>query len=123
MDIKSLETKDLHDAGAEIQVKDQEGKLTDFYITVVGIDSTVWRGIQKRIQRASIDAMVEGKPQPVEDQAKTLAQATIDWRGLKDGRSKVEFSAEIAERLYTNAPYIADQVDRFIGNRTNFIKG
>jgi hypothetical protein len=123
MDIKSVETKDLHDAGAEIQVKDQNGELTDFYIRVVGVDSTIWRGIQKQIESDIVEAMVEKRERHVVDQAQVLAKATIGWRGLKNGRNKVEFDIDTAESLYRNAPYIADQIDRFINKRANFIKG
>ena len=43
MDINKLYTAESHEEGAEMQVKDENGKQVDCFITVVGQDSKTWR--------------------------------------------------------------------------------
>jgi hypothetical protein len=124
MDIKQLNTADSHDAGSEINIRDQFGKLTDCFITVVGMDSKIWRQIEADRNRRLVAKLIKPDDAAQEsDSAETLAKATIAWRGFTDGESQYDFSQEKAVLLYRSAPYIADQVDRFIGKRANFIKG
>jgi len=122
MDIEKLYTVDLHEAGAEVQINGPDGKPTDIFIKMVGIDSKTWRNIIKRKERAllkmSYDEIAE-----VEDGYLILAEATLGWRGIESNGKPVEFSKKKAEQLYKNAPYIRDQVDVFIANRSNFMKG
>ena len=115
MDIKKLETREAHDGGSELRVRGPNNKLTDFYITVVGVDSSLWRKIKMEIER---DALLEKDV----NAAEALARSTLSWRGLKDDGKEVELSVETAKSLYENAPYIQDQVDRHISDRANFLK-
>ena len=116
MDINNLYTQDLHDEGAEMQVKDAEGNPLDCFITLVGVDSKRWRdllrGQQRKLQAGGYDA----------DGAGLLAGATLSWRGFTANGEDLPFSKEAAALLYEKAPYIAQQVDLFIANRTNFTR-
>lgn len=124
MDIAKLETKAAHDTGAEVRIIGPDGRLTDFYITVVGLDSAVWRSIMRKQHRDALNAAMEGAEHDIDAESPALlAEATIGWRGLEADGEAVEFSKETAKRLYENAPYIADQLDRFIGKRANFSNG
>jgi len=123
MDIRQLTTRAAHDAGAEVRIRDQYGKETDVHIRVVGMDSVIWRGIVRDQERRAMSAAASGLDAPAEDVAEVLARATLDWRGLESGGEPLAYSEEAAYELYTNAPYIADQVDRFIGQRSNFMSG
>lgn len=122
MDINELKTKPLHDSGAEMQVKDAEGKETDFYIRLVGVDSGKWREIKRKLERKALDASFNGDD-PNIDAAEYIAEATLDWRGLESDGKPVPFSHQAALDLYRNAPYICDQADRFIAKRANFTSG
>ena len=119
MDIKALETKPLHDAGAEMCVRDASGNETDFYIRLVGVDSDKWRTIKRKLERKALDASFNGDEANI-DPAEYIADATIDWRGLESDGKPVPFSRQAALDLYRNAPYICDQADRFIAKRANF---
>lgn len=112
MDINELNTKAAHDEGAEMQVKDQFDKKTDCYIKTVGMDSKVWRDLMRSAS----------KPHCELSENEVLARACIDWRGFDDGGEPLEFSYERVIGLFVDAPYIADQVDRFIAKRANFTK-
>jgi len=120
MDINSLYTVEKHENGAEMQVQDETGKDLDMYITVVGIDSKLFRKVKNELRRAilrDVDADTE------ELRSKSLAEVTLGWRGFKDKGEDLEFTQELAEQLYLNAPYLMDQADNFINQRVNFTKG
>lgn len=124
MDIEKLYTLDAHDSGSELQLKDQFGKNIDSYVTVVGLDSKVWRQIDAERNQKLVAKMIAKDDSPVDDTtAETLARATVSWRGFTSDGKELEFSKASAAELYKKAPYIADQVDRFIGRRANFIRG
>lgn len=115
MDIKGLYTAEIHEQGAELQVKDQSGKPMDCYIKVVGTDSTRWRSIVRDKMRSLV------ADDDITDSATLLAKATIGWRGFEENGKPYDFTEDRAAELYRNAPYISDQVDRFIANRANFM--
>ena len=117
MDISELYTADLHEAGAEMQVKDENGELLDCFLLVVGIDSKLWRKTFNDGKRQ----LLSGEGENVE--ANVMAEATIGWRGFESDGVELDFSKESILALYVNAPYIAEQVDKFIANRANFTKG
>jgi hypothetical protein len=121
MDINLLVTKDVHNEGAEMQVIGPDGKKTDFYIRLVGPDSDKLREIKAAAQRAAIAKLTEGKDSSI-NTASFIAEATLGWRGLTHADQEIEFSREVAENLYINAPYICEQADKFIAKRVNFIK-
>lgn len=124
MDIADLYTTEAHNAGSEMRVKGKDGKETDFYIMLAGVDSDVWRDDIKQRNRKAVAAAMAGEAvEEVNDAPERLAAATIGWRGLVADKVKVKFTKKRAADMYRNAPYIQDQVNIFIGDRANFTKG
>jgi hypothetical protein len=117
MDINTLYTVDAHEEGAEIRiVSPLDGKETNFYISVQGIDSRAYRTAVKAYHRKLLNEEEGGE-------IDLLIAITKGWRGLSDNKKEVKFSASVARAVYENAPDVAVQVDRFVSKRTNFIKG
>ncbi len=117
MDIDKLYTADSHGEGAEMQVKDYNGNKIDCWIKVVGIDSKRFRKESLNLKRNIV------KNDDIEAvKAESLANVTIDWRGFESKDKELPFSKKAAKKLYEDAPYIMDQVDRFISNHANFTK-
>ena len=117
MDINTLYTVDAHEEGAEIRiVSPLDGKETNFYISVQGIDSRAYRTAVKAYHRKLLNEEEGGE-------IDLLVAVTKGWRGLSDKKKEVKFSASVAKAVYENAPDVAVQVDRFVSKRTNFIKG
>ncbi len=117
MDINTLYTVDAHEEGAEIRiVSPLDGKETDFYISVQGIDSKAYRKAVKAYHRKLLNEEEGGD-------IDLLVSITKGWRGLSDGKEEIEFSSVRAKAVYENAPDVAVQVDRFVADRKNFIKG
>jgi len=118
MDITSLYTADRHNAGAEMQVLDEFGSKTDFFITYAGQDSKIWTDNARRNQHEAVRRMItkdEGGDVD-EENLSMILDATLGWRGVD-----LDFSKEAALVLYQKAPYIIDQAVLFINNRVNFI--
>lgn len=116
-EFSSLNTRDLHEQGAEMQVKDQFGQDTDFFITVAGIDSQAWESAAHSLQMQSLRP--DGDKTAV---FASMATITLGWRGLTDDGTPVEFSTAKALELYQKAPYICKQVERFFADRLNFLQ-
>lgn len=119
MDITSLFTVEKHEAGAELQVVSPlTGEPTEFYIKLAGVDSLRFRNARDEISKKMVEAMREGDE--YESGVELLVAATIDWRGLENDGKDMKFSEKRARELYTASPGIAEQADRFIGNRKNY---
>jgi len=119
MELGELLTREAHEAGAECKIKGPDGKLTDLVITVRGVDSKEWRKANKDAQRDALRAAANGKPVDV-DEVGLLVSATIGWHGLVNEGKEYKFSEKRCRQLYEDAPYIRDQVDQFVGKRSNF---
>jgi|13_taG_2_1085334.scaffolds.fasta_scaffold219832_1 hypothetical protein len=118
MKLNELYTTDLHDAGSELEILDDQGKKTGLFVKVVGVDSSIFRDQAKKQQRAYIEALRNKKDFDDDLFAiDSLVAATIGWRGTDE-----KFTKKLCKELYTKAPYIKDQVDLFIADRANFTK-
>ena len=128
MDFDSLLTKEAHEEGAEILISNPvTGKTTDLYIKVLGSDSLVWQKSIKRGRNKLISKLSENKEISEQDEIDAeidqLVAVTVDWRGIEREGVPVKFTAKDCKKLYTSSPGVRQQVDKFVSDRTNFIKG
>jgi len=128
MDYEELFTTPSHEDGAEVQIHDMNGKATDMYLLIKGIDSKAWRKEKHSLEQRAmiIRSMPDAdrvKIDPDETASDALANCVISWRGFKSKGKEVEFSTDKVKQLFLNAPYIMEQVDRFFSKRVNFTKG
>jgi hypothetical protein len=57
------------------------------------------------------------------DNLELLVAVTIDWSGLAiDGNEELSFSADNARVLYTKLPWLREQAQAFVLDRSNFLK-
>jgi len=120
--VEDLYTLASHSKGAEMQINGLDGKPVDMFITFVGIDSPQWEAITRKHRKAQIKVIKAGG----DDRTVTvamLAEAATGWRGFKSKGKVIKFSSLRIKELLTNAPYICDQADVFVGTRVNFMKG
>lgn len=136
MDLGKLDTVSAANAGIELcLLHPKTSEPTSIYITVLGSDSDEFRKISATQNRARLmrirksqatrhrsDEDFEG------DAIAILAACTKGWRdgsneSLDIGGSALPFSVENAILLYRKFPWIREQVDITISDRTNFIKG
>lgn len=122
MDLKNLDVRAAADEGAELVLEHPVtgDPLEGVAIRVLGADSSAYRRAVKRIaerrhgkKRVSLDDM--------ERQASELmAAVTVSWRNIEVDGEAIDCTEENAIRLYTDYPWIREQVDRFIADRANF---
>lgn len=124
MELESLYTTPSHDEGAEVQLRDpvKPKELLDVWIKVCGVDSKAYRAAHRKMKRNIIEAVRE-KKELADDEFELIVECSIDWRGIESDGKPVPFSKEAVRTLYENSPAIAQQVDSFILDRRNFIKG
>lgn len=127
MELNQLKTAPAHDAGAELLIKDQFGKKTEFFITLRGQDSKAFRMADKRRHFEMLEARQNGKELKECDldemDIELIADCIVSWRGLVDNGKPVECNKENILDLFRSAPYMINQVLEFIASRRNFTKG
>tara|TARA_R110000868_G_scaffold192553_2_gene437122 strand:+ start:2187 stop:2570 length:384 start_codon:yes stop_codon:yes gene_type:complete len=127
MDIKSLYTLEAHESGSELNIISPiDGKPTDCFLTVSGVDSRAWREAELAGKRKIVELVNSGDANELKQGiiiAETLASAVTGWRGFDDNGKPLVFDRAFLTDLLVNSPSIGDQVDRFIVNRSNFTKG
>ena len=120
MNLGKLFTADNHESGADIEILDTDLAKTGITIRIKGIDSPTYREVQAAAEREYIASGYK-REQTI---AERLAALTIGWDGMPnpDGSGLLEFSTENAEMIYRKGPFIAEQVNRAMANRANFMK-
>lgn len=121
MNIDDLYTVDKHEAGAEMQVENDKGDKLDMFITVVGVDSKLFRKVKNDLRRKILTSSGDVDDEAL--RAASMSLVTLGWRGFLNKGKEYKFTPKAAEKLYLNAPYLMEQVDDFINNRLNFSKG
>ena len=97
-------------------------------IRVLGVDGERFGAVRRRIaaRRGEYLLTNRGRLDPEVEAAldlDLLAGATVGWENvLLPGGAAFAFTADNARRLYSERPWIAEQVNRFIADRANFLK-
>lgn len=132
MDLNNYDTSKTSKTGSDLHLKDpiddvylydEEGN-SPVVITVLGIDSKVFSEKKRESTIAKTAKMRRGKSFDLiptdEETCDILASCTLGWSGIKKGGEYVEFSLDAAYQLYIDYPWIRDQVNEFVGDRSNF---
>lgn len=128
MDFSAL--KILEDA-VEMQVYSPvDGtKLDGVTMLVIGQDSQEYRDAARVILQSAIKKAPKGDVSRLgagDDEyyaAKLKALHIKGWTGIEEGGQPFEYSKENAVELVKKYPWLRDQIDAFVGDRANFIKG
>ena len=118
MKLQDIYTVDDHELGAEVRIRDGEGKLTPLWIKCKGMDSASYRKQLKIQKKKYQDALM----QDIElDEDKFVIDALvaniIGWRGTDE-----KFTKKLCKELLVKAPFVREQIDAFITDRANFTK-
>lgn len=103
---------------------DDEGRTTE--ITLLGADSRVFVKAEQQALQAKVQKSVKrGKAkvnlaQVASDLVHQLALCTTGWN-ITEGGKPHPCTTAAAEKLYTDNPWIRDQVQEFIVERANFL--
>jgi hypothetical protein len=133
-EISEFETTDTADmplknpkTGKQVMLPGGKAPAT---ITLAGRDSEIYRKISrdlanKRAEAARAAGSNDFQPsdEDLESEALDLLTAlTIGWNGISANKEPFPFSVENARKLYERLPWLREEVDRFVGNRANFMK-
>jgi len=128
MDIATLDTRKAGEDGFPLKLRHPDtGDELDITITVKGSDSQTYQDCvneqqQRRMERSIRRGKMGATPQEVRQEAtELLAAVTAGWQGLVEQGAPVPFSTGTATRIYTDYPWIREQVDAAIHNRANFL--
>lgn len=103
------------------------GKKTDAIIEVYGIETKEYRSAHTDFVIASMTSRsIDDKDKKTEAIEKAavifIAKITKSWDGLTNGGKEYECTFDNAVKLYTDARYIFEQIDKHMNNRGNFYK-
>jgi hypothetical protein len=104
-------------------------KLDGVVLQVIGQDSQEYRDAARSILQSAIKKAPKGditKLGAGDDEyysAKLKALHIKGWAGIEQDGKPLEYSKENALELVKKYPWLRDQIDAFVGDRANFIKG
>lgn len=102
------------------------GVETTMRLRLLSPDSERYRALSNRLLNSKVRAITRGSQLSVEESSENalhlLVQATTAWEGVIFGGQPLEFSPENVKTVYSDFPFIREQVDRFIGDRRNFFQ-
>lgn len=100
------------------------GAETSMRIRLLSPDSERYRQIDNRIRNATTKSMTKRGGLSAEELSESglqlLIQATVGWENVIFDGQPIQFSPENVRTVYTDFPFIREQVDRFLGDRRNF---
>lgn len=129
MDLAQLDVAAVADQGAWLTLKHPTtGDDLPVKIKLAGRDSKLWRDAERayadnRLERMQRNGKIGTiKTADVERRGlRLLATVTMAWENVEIDGKPVQCTKEQAEQLYARFPWIAEQVDEFVGDRSNFL--
>jgi len=99
------------------------GVDTDAWIKVAGPDSKLAKQRRAQVQRL-FRGKGGGKNLDIDmlerEAMETRVALTLDWGNIEVDGEELQFSEKTVRQVYTDYPWIAEQVDEFQGDRANF---
>lgn len=132
-DLDNLDSVKACDDGAVLQLRHPttDTPLTNddgspMTITMLGVDSPRYKQAvhargNRRIQAATRTGRISTMEAQEADGIDNLVAATIAWDITFKGE-KPKFDPVAVGELYRTRPWVKEQVDRFVGDRANFMK-
>ena len=134
MDLNQTKTADsadvvlMHPASGEpLGDKGPDGTVANpATITVAGKDSDTYRTFQRRLlnRRLAVKGRRDSTPtveELEEEGLSLLVTCTLGWKNIELDGKALAFSPGAARQLYSDFPWIREQVDAAIGDRERFL--
>lgn len=121
MDLSNLEFKDT----TQVNITLPNGEVTDIIIEVAGQDSEKFRKAEVAKRNRRLKAAMKNKKvsaeQLDEEGLNLLVSCTVSWQNVMWGKEELECTPDNVRKLYTKHPFIREQVDEAIADRTLFM--
>lgn len=131
MDLSSLDTASAAAAGATLHLRHPatDAPLTTdegepITIACLGMDSQAFVKRQNQVINQRLAAGTKAKVTAeavLAESVDTIAACITGWQNVILDGAPLAFSPENAKKLLTRFAWIREQVDRFIGDRANFL--
>lgn len=101
------------------------GAPTPMRIKIASPDSESYRKVDRRIKNRSFAAVKKNKGNVSAEALEAssmdlLVGITLEWENVVWGGTPMEFTEDNVRQLFTQFPFIREQVDEFAGDRNNF---
>ena len=121
-DFTKLDFATKAEAGAVMQVKNPlTGAELGATVTVIGTDSKAFRNLAKQRAIAAINRKESDTHDAEADNISMIAKCILGWSGIAEGETEITFSFENAVMMLTKYSWLREQIDRFVGDRANFL--
>lgn len=126
MDLSKLE---MQESAWLILLHPTTGLPTDIRIHLVGTDSARYRDYERKISNRRLkQSLRRGGPRHIvtreeldEEAIDMFVTCTLEWENMVEKGKEQECTPENVKRIYTENLWIREQVDAFIGDRSNFL--
>jgi len=133
MDLRTFDTVGAAEEGGTVELRDPEGNVflddsgKPITITVKGADSKLYtrshheavsRRLSKRLGRGGMKLRSDEWDK---DAMEILVKCTTSWSGIMLDGKKLEFTESNVRMVYTDFPWLKEQVDEFVQDRGNFL--
>lgn len=129
-DLSTLDSVAAANDGASLELKHPGTHAPlGIFIRLAGRDSDKFKEADFRARNQRLDLAQKGvKMNRTAEEIDAevldmLAACTLGWDGLVENGKEVEFSKAKAKHIYVKYPWIREQVDAFISDRSNFFIG
>lgn len=126
MNLSKSDTSKLSNQGVDLNILDVDGEPTDITITLLGMDSDAIKKHSREESRRLIKTSAASRKNMDVDleYSKRLAVCTIAWENVcfGDDVPSIPCTYRYALELYSDYPFIRDQVAEFAENRANFLQ-
>lgn len=134
MDLSQFDSTKKSSAGVAMTLRSpidgkdliDEGTKQPLTITLIGQDSAEFRAMQHRLSSKRLNAAVKKKLRLDADELDAdtlsmLAKSTKAWQGIVVEGKALDCNESTARSLYERMPWIREQVEEFISDRSNFL--
>ena len=129
IDFASRDVAAKAEEGAELEVLDPvTGEAVGAYITLAGADSVVHRKAVANISKRRFNNQKGFRnkgfdPERMEAESiEILAACTLSWKGVTLEGAALPCSRDNAIKMYTRFPWLREQVEAFISDRSEYLQ-
>ena len=128
-DFSSRDVAAKAEEGAELEVLDPvTSEAVGVYITLAGADSSVHRKASVNISKRRLNGRKGFRnrgfdPEKMEaENIEVLAACTLSWKGVIVDGAPLPCSRDNAIKMFTRFPWLREQVEQFIGDRSEYLQ-
>ena len=112
------------EAGADLEVLDPvTGEAVGVTITLAGADSTIHRKATATIAKRRMSNAKGFRNRALDpEKFEVLAACTLGWKGVVVDGAPLPCGRDNAVMLYTRFPWLREQVDQFISDRSAYLQ-